>query len=91
MAHFLDCFIYTIKVSAGISGIKKSILGTGRETPSKRHTNKNSIANSRFHSQGSRDSDCDMLFDVLPLNEMKNVIDLLSLYNDVNTKVIEDK
>ena len=33
----------------------------------------------------------DGLFDVLPLNEMKNVIDLISLYHEVNIKVIAEK
>lgn len=82
--NFLDNFLHSILMSSGQLDTQSS-----RFFKSSRNTKSSRIKSGKSNLVSSQDSfDC---IEILSLGEMKNVIELLCLYTDVNTKVIEDK
>lgn len=82
-SHYLDSFIYTLRVQAGQDVRKSLLLSMANDKGRKKSVS------GKLRQESMDDSD--FPYDFLSFSEMRNVIDLLNLYITVNQEVISTK
>lgn len=81
--HFLNCMVFTLKYTAGIETKPIKTSGSRSFSQQSRHNNTGSVQYDWTFTDTNEN-----IYEVLTVQEMQNVVELLQLYSDINSKVI---
>jgi hypothetical protein len=97
-SHYLDSFLYSLQCQAGITrSLQGSVTNTGasddlslEEILKRKMKASKSSFKSVKSSKDFRSSMQSLAQDILTFNEMRNILDLICLYEEINLKVINN-